>query len=295
MSVNVSVDPVERMVEVDGHQIVVIDGTVGRSGPAVVFVHGILMSARLWPRLIQGTSLDRYRWISVGLPGHHPSIAPNDFCRDDVTEELFAKCLSSAVEAVFHQEPVHLVGWSTGGYAALMVAAQSPEKIKSVVSLSGFARGSWGHLLGYFQYVSQSWWRGWTIPAGMKMVSWSPRLYRAFQWLMTVKKIPKSELLTDVTEFSYEDYRQHDKEVLRVLFAGLRDIDSSSRLSQIEAPVLVLGGKRDKIIVPAEAEYLAEKIPHSTLIQQENVGHIFYAEGREETLLRIEEWIRQQG
>lgn len=294
MSVNESVDPVERLVEVDGHQIAIIDGTAGRSGPAVVFVHGILTSARLWPRLLQGTSLDRYRWISVGLPGHHPSVVPDRFRREDVTEELFSRCLAAAITSVFREERVHLVGWSTGGYAALMVAADDPERVRSVISLSGFVRGRWGHLLGYFQYVSQSWWRGWTVPVGMKLVAWSPQLYRAFQWLMTIKRVPKSALQNELTELSYEAYQQHNKQALRSLFAGLRDIDSSSRLREIQAPVLVLGGERDKIIVPAEAEYIAEQIPHSTFIQQPNVGHLFYAEGREETLLRIEEWILQQ-
>ncbi|MBD3672189.1 MAG: alpha/beta hydrolase [Planctomycetaceae bacterium] len=293
MSAERTVEPVQRMVEVNGHQIAVIDGTKGGSGPAIVFVHGILMSVDLWPRLIRGTFLDHCRWISVGLPGHHPSAAPENFQRQDVTEALFSDCLTAAIEAVFAEEQVHLVGWSTGGYAALMTVFEHPNKVKSVISLSGFVQGQWSHLLGHFQEACRSWWRGWMVLVGMNLVAWSPQLYRAFEWLVTIKRRPESALLDEVTELSYNAYRQHDKQVLRSLFAGLRDIDSSARLAEIQAPVLVLGGERDKIVVPAEAEHIAERLPHATLIQQSDVGHMFYVEGREQTLLRIEEWIRQ--
>lgn len=293
MTPNSAPDPVELTVNVAGHEIAIIDGTAGRTGPSIVFVHGILMSVRLWPLLLRETSLDRYRWISVGLPGHFPSVAPENFTAGSVTEDLFSESLIAAIDLCFEGETVHLVGWSTGGYAALMTAAKYPQKVKSVVSLSGFVRGQWGHLLGYFQFVSQSWWRGWTVPAGMKLVASSPRLYRAFQWLMTIKAIPKTELMREISEVSYADYRKNHFQVMRNLFSGLRNIDSSARLSEIKTPVLVLGGERDKIIVPAEAQHLRELLPNSKLIEQAGVGHLFYAEGREQTLLQIDEWISQ--
>jgi len=287
-------EPVERTINVDGHTIAIIDGTAGRTGPPVVLIHGILMSAGFWPQLLEGTSLDRYRWISVGLPGHSPSVAPENFAQHDVTEKLFSDVLAAAVKECFDDEPVHLVGWSTGGYAALMMAANHPERVKSVISLSGFVRGQWGHLLGYFQFVSQSWWRGWTVTAGMKLVACSPRLYRGFQWMMTVKPIPKTEFMEKITQSSYADYRANDFRDMRWLFAGLRDIDSSDRLAEIQAPVLILAGERDKIIVPAEAKHIDALLPNSKLIEQPGVGHLFYAEGREQILLQIDEWITQQ-
>lgn len=288
-------EPIERTVFVDGHEIAIVDGTLGRSGPPVVFVHGILMSVRFWPLLLRGTSLDRYRWISVGLPGHSPCVAPDNFAAADVTEELFANCLLAAVDECFPAEAAHLVGWSTGGYAALMMAAHHRQRVTSAISLSGYARGEWGHLLGYFQFVTQSWWRGWTVPAGMRLVACFSPLYRAFQWIMTVKAIPKTELMQTIAEVSFADYRRNDFQVMRMLFAGLRKIDSSARLTEIEAPVLVLGGERDKIIVPAEAHHLDKLLPNSQLIEQADVGHLFYSEGREQTLLQIDEWISQHG
>ncbi|MDB4679863.1 alpha/beta hydrolase [Planctomycetaceae bacterium] len=295
MTPNSPPEPVERTVNVDGHEIAIVDGTAGRTGPPVVFVHGILMSVHLWPMLLRGTSLDRYRWISVGLPGHSPSVAPENFSADDVTEKLFSASLMTAIDQCFEGESVHLVGWSTGGYAVLMTAAEYPQRVKSVVSLSGFVRGQWGHLLGYFQFVSQIWWRGWAVPLGMKLVACSPHLYRAFRWLMTIKAIPKTELMREVTEMSYADYRQNDFQVMRNLFSGLKNIDSSVRLSEIKAPVLVLSGERDKVIIPAETKHISELLANTKLVEQAGVGHLFYSEGREQTLLQIDEWISQYG
>ena len=176
-------EPVTRMVDVGDHQIAVIDGTDGKSGPAVVFLHGILASAHLWPILIRDTPLDRYRWISVGLPGHYPSVAPKSFQREELSESFFARMVLEPVQAIFGDEPVHLVGWSTGGYSALMTAAESPERVASVVSLSGFARGAWEHFLGHLQVVSRSWWRSWLFPWGVWYVGISPRMFRGIQWL----------------------------------------------------------------------------------------------------------------
>jgi len=287
-------EPTSQTLMVDGHQIAVIDGRRGKSGPPVVFIHGVLMSVGFWPRVFRGTSLDEYRWISVGLPGHFPSSAPDQFQQSDVTEALFARCLSAAVRHFFEEEPVHLIGWSTGGFAALVTAAANPELVLSVVSLSGFARGRWSSKLGYLQRVAQSRWRGWTIPIGMKLVGCSSRLHRFLQWTMTTKRVPRTKLIAEVTELSFQDYRQHDPVVMRTLFAGLRDIDCTAELSKMTVPVLVLAGEKDRIICPEEAKHLHEHLPNSRLVEQADVGHLFFIEGREQSLMRIDEWIRDQ-
>ncbi len=114
----------EHLIPVDGHQIATLTHNMEKAGPLVVFIHGITSSVALWPDLLEGTALlETSRCLSVSLPGHWPSSFPSGLTTDKISANLFAQTLRAAIE--FHDQvsPVHLAGWSTGGFAALVLAA----------------------------------------------------------------------------------------------------------------------------------------------------------------------------
>ena len=106
-------------------RIVGLDEAGAWESPAVVLIHAVGLSRRMWRpqlELLQG----EFRVLAPDLPGHgaHTSSA---FRLDEAAEEVQA-LLSRAVEY-----KACLVGESMGGYIALAVAAREPDKVAGLV------------------------------------------------------------------------------------------------------------------------------------------------------------------
>lgn len=280
--------PVETMMDVGGHQLAVVDGRAGRRGAPLVFLHGIALSVHLWPGLLKETPLDERPWISLSLPGHFPSTVPEDFSRDDVTTDLFVDCVMKPVEAMFGGEPAHLVGWSTGGFAALATAARRPELVRSVVSISGFARGKWGWHLGSLQVLAGGWLGRGILRTGMKVFHSSPRLFRLFKQSLAKQKL---EVCDELMEQLFEDAGQHDFRILGRLMQGIRELDLTEELAQVQTEVLLLSGESDRVISAGETRHLQQNLPHARQVLFPEVGHMFYGESLGEYLGEISRWI----
>ncbi|MCA9063895.1 MAG: alpha/beta hydrolase [Planctomycetaceae bacterium] len=283
-----------EFVEVDGARIAMLRSADRSGRPPVIFLHGITASINFWPAVL-GTQADIYNWCSLSLPGHFPSVVPDGFCREDVTAELFADCVLQAADFCFPGQQPHLVGWSTGGFAALVAASSAPERFASVVSISGFARGGWGDLLGVMQRLSAS-------RAGWKraVCRWNFRQLARHRWLLNGvlrrflgRRVRISQDAQPAWDSLFQAATQNDPAVLATLCGGIHRLDVSDRLSRVTAPVLVLGGSRDPVIVPAEASYLTRLIPQAEQVTLEAVGHMFFAEARSECLQIIREWIER--
>ncbi len=101
------------------------------SGPPVVFIHGMGMSAATWSACI-GLLSDRFTVVAVDLLGHGASPVPDDpaeYTRDRALDDL------DDVLAELDQ-PAVLVGHSLGGYLALAHAATRPGLDRGVVVLN---------------------------------------------------------------------------------------------------------------------------------------------------------------
>ena len=93
--------------------------------PTIVFVHGALMGRAVWRPQIDALS-DRFRCISVDLPGHGT-------LRDVPFElDVAAEGVVRAIDEAAGGRTV-LVGLSLGGYVAMTVASRCPEKVRGLV------------------------------------------------------------------------------------------------------------------------------------------------------------------
>src|SRR6516165_1722496 len=100
----------------------------GRTGPAVLFVHGNVSSSLFWQPMmlaLPGT----YRPLAIDLRG----FGDTDDEPIDATRGLrdFSDDLAAAIEAL-RLDAVHLVGWSMGGGVALQHLTDRPDTVASL-------------------------------------------------------------------------------------------------------------------------------------------------------------------
>ena len=69
----------------------------------------------------------------------------------------------------------------------------------------------------------------------------------------------------------------HLVRIMREWHTGLRQIDSMLPLLQ-QLPTLLLWGSRDRVVYPASARELHRRLPNSTMLVLEGVGHLPYEE-----------------
>jgi pimeloyl-ACP methyl ester carboxylesterase len=102
------------------------------SGPAVVFVHGALVNANLWRKVVAELSAD-FRCVTLDLPfgSHVVPMAPDA----DLTPPALADLIADAIEAL-ELDDVTLVGNDTGGGISQIVVTRRPERIGALVLTS---------------------------------------------------------------------------------------------------------------------------------------------------------------
>ena len=159
-------------IVIPGQRLAVRPANVQLPGTPVIFIHGITANVDLWEPSLPESIRDGRRWYSLSLPGHHPSqIDLATFGSwDVVTPALWADWYEQAISQLVGDQPVDLVGWSTGGFTGLTLAAHYPQRVRSLLSISGFAIGRWLGWLGFFQRLSLSSFTRWGVRSGIRMV-----------------------------------------------------------------------------------------------------------------------------
>jgi pimeloyl-ACP methyl ester carboxylesterase len=104
---------------------VTIGGGVHGEGPPLVFVHGMMADGDLdWRALLRHLTGRFTCYLpscrGPGLSGDHPDLSPGRMVDD----------ILAYVDSI--GEPTALVGWSSGAYLAVTVAAAQPEAVNAV-------------------------------------------------------------------------------------------------------------------------------------------------------------------
>ena len=100
------------------------------SGPPLVLLHGVSLSAAAWAPLF--TALPGYRLLAIDLPGHGLS-DPTSYRRGHVREP--ARQLIDDIFDALELDHAAVVGHSLGGMLALWHAATGSERISRLVAI----------------------------------------------------------------------------------------------------------------------------------------------------------------
>jgi pimeloyl-ACP methyl ester carboxylesterase len=206
-----------------------------------VLVPGLLCSERL------------YAPVLPALWTHGPTTVA-DTRRDDSLADIAERLLASIVG------PFALVGLSMGGYIALDVVRQAPERVRALALLSTSARPD---------TPEQSATRRQQIEL-VRAGSFDQLVEAAFPLTVDAANADDEQLLSNWREMADEVgpdafVRQQD--------AIIKRADSRPLLPTITCPTLVVHGAGDQLIDPDNGRELATRIPDAHLELLDQCGH----------------------
>jgi len=130
-----------REFHIDGHKLVALPLNDKTEGRPIILLHGITHSVQFW------STDEVFRTYgpcyALSLPAHFPAVAPPEFFQSPLTAQKMVSPLAGAIRELAGSQPALLTGLSTGGFAALALAALYPELVAGVVCLAGFAQAAW--------------------------------------------------------------------------------------------------------------------------------------------------------
>lgn len=277
----------EGFVESEGHRLayLAVNEHLDRPGePAIVFVHGVLVSVNFWRSCVPPDFVADRAWFALSLPAHHPSTVPAGFSGDQVDDQWFFRVMSGALEALLGDRKAIVVGHSTGGFCALNLAANQAPNVAGVVSVAGFHSGNWGGLEGLL--VKLAGLGSWAMPlfaTNIWIARRSPLVQRAFAATVAHDKqsyraSPSSERMLDDVR---ANGRQQDATALFHLFNGISRLEIGHRLRDIRVPCHVFAGTHDPVVSAAQSLLIAGEVPGANTVVFRNVGHMPFMEDTE--------------
>jgi pimeloyl-ACP methyl ester carboxylesterase len=235
------------------------------SGSPIVFLHGLLVNANLWRKVVARLS-PYFRCLALDLPlGSHTLPMPD---AADLTPYGLADLVADALE-VLALEQVTLVGNDTGGALCQMVVTRRPERIGRLVLTSCDYRDNFPPpMFRYFKPAA-------AVPGAMKLLMLPMRLRAprrlpfAFGWLVERPIDPQAEDSYLLAAMTIPGVERDLKRVVRGLDTRYTN-EAADRLGEFEKPALIAWSRDDRFFKPAHAERLAQDLPHARLEWIEN-------------------------
>ncbi len=130
----------KQQVTVDGVTLNINIEHMGKSGQAILMVHGIPTNARLW-RHVQGHLEDRYQTYAMDMIGYGQSDMPNDDLQYTFANQ--AEAIKGVIDGLGLKGKVVLVGHDHGGGVCQVFASKYCDYISRLVLINCVAFDYW--------------------------------------------------------------------------------------------------------------------------------------------------------
>jgi pimeloyl-ACP methyl ester carboxylesterase len=161
----------------------------------------------------------------------------------------------------------HVYGQSFGGAVALELALTHPGRARSAILAA-------------------------THPGGRHAVPTTGRAPKDRPWLQRYSPA-FAETHADLVREDLLAHGGRNEAAERRQWEAMRSWDAYERLEEVTVPVLVLHGSQDRLIDPANAALLAERIPGAELAIIEGAGHMVQRERADEADETVLDFVRR--
>jgi pimeloyl-ACP methyl ester carboxylesterase len=238
-----------RQIHVDG--TLAAYGEAG-SGPPVVFLHGWGLDHRAYKRALARLASHGMRVIAPALPGFGGTPGMR---REAVELAGFARWVADFLDALGISEPVHLMGHSFGGGVAIVFAHDYPDRVHDLVLINSIGASAWVRRGNALQTIEQR-----------SLFDWGIH-FRDDVWPLEQAR----RVLPVIVSEALPNLLREPQSFVRV--AGIaRRADLRRELEELRRrrlPVVVLWGKRDRIITRESFEEMCEVLgqPQSMTVE----------------------------
>jgi pimeloyl-ACP methyl ester carboxylesterase len=241
-------------------------------GPVVLLLHGLGGDHTLWNAQFEPLALGHHV-VAPDLRGHGRSPTPDGstFAFDELEQDL--EVLMSQRGA----ESFHVVAASAGGFLALRLVLDRPERVRSL-----FLLGTAAQCDGHTRAVAAHWAE---VFRDQGYEAYAMRLLKDLfypEWL---------EAHLDYIDSAIETMRGRDLRAAVQWGLAIRNFDVRARLGRVRAPTFVLHGMDDHVVDPSHARLLRQAIPKAELKLFPFVGHMVPVEKPEETTRLLTDWL----
>lgn len=225
-------------------------------GPPLVLVHGVAMRAEDWAPMFRKLK-QRHRIYAPDLLGYGETDAAPD---GDYSIAAQTEHVRGFLDAMKLGQP-DVVGVSMGGWIAMKLAAEHPERVKRLVLISSAG-------LAFQSTLTENSFSATTIEEQR----------RSFQL--------QSDLAPRFPDFILRDFLRHSKKKAPIVRASMRsmlqrhDLLMDGKLQRVRMPVLIVAGTADRIVPFDVALRLKREMPHATLVTLPGCSHLAMIECR---------------
>ena len=233
-------------------------------GKTLLFLHGWLMSGRVWGG--QLPLAEQFRVLTVDLPGHGESHW-SSFSYDHSVKSLVALLDTLAIDKVC------LIGWSMGAQLALRLYREAPERLSGLVLVAGtplFCETD-----GFPHGLTRAEARNMELRIKRNLQKASGEF---FSLMFSPDELPRGELGKVAASLVA---RLPDLHVASESLHELIHTDLREMLPTVVLPTLIIHGTDDQICLPGASHYMADRIPAAELLCFEHVGHAPFISGVE--------------
>lgn len=248
-------------------------------GSVVLLVHGFPLDHRMWGHQIDALA-SSHRVIAVDLCGFGDSALP----QHKVTMDCYAKALDALLTAKGVDEPVHLAGFSMGGYVAFAFLRLFASRVESLMLVDTKAGADTAEAAQGRAVLAQKVLIEGSAVAADAML---PKLLSE----ETLKDQRQATLVSQVRQIMVD---QDAASIAAALDAMAHRPDSTSGLANIRIPTLIVVGEQDLITPVAEMKKVAGEIAGSKVVVVKGAGHLTTMERPEAMNKAMKEFLERR-
>jgi pimeloyl-ACP methyl ester carboxylesterase len=237
----------------------------GGDGPPLVLIHGLASRGEDWAPLLP--SLRAHRVYALDLLGYGDSDRP----RADYSIALETEVVRRFLDAL-HIERADVIGVSMGGWIALKLAADHPERVRKLVLIDS---------------------AGFSFPTTLTADSFTPHDLAGIQKLIDLQ----TDRAPHIPAFVARDFLRANREhawILREQLGSMlsrRDI-MEGRVARVTMPTLLLWGTRDQLVPYSVGLRMQRELPNARIVPLDGCGHLALLDCRATAWPAIADFLR---